>query len=334
MVRTKQFKLTIVVAIYNIENELSDLLIQIKKLGNYSSLEILLINDGSSDNSEQLLIQFKQSNSNPNFRVIERLNGGLSVVRNQGLILSNADYVWFVDGDDIIDPLFVSELLRVIDDEHPDFIQFYYQRFKKLTDVKFIEKNEGVRKYDHLTTSQWFSKLTNPKEQQFENYAWSHVVKRSLYIDNHIFFPIGRSYEDVATTFKLASVAHDIFIIKEVGYFYRNRRGSITNNYSEKNCRDLLNAIIDFTEEKYLNFSKRDQHIFVHRYVIGAYYMANKIEAENNVGLKREIREQLLRNKFSELPLFCKIEYLLFYFGVYDYYRYFIDMMKYFRGKL
>ena len=328
MISNKPVKLTIVVAIYNIAAELPDLLKQIEKLKNSTALEFFLIDDESTDGSEQIISGFIKYHSPTNVSVIRRKNGGLSAVRNQGITLSKGEYIWFIDGDDVIDPIFVAQLIDILEDEQPDFIQFYYSRFKNFKEINFMESQRKIQNYEYLNSNQWFSKLTNSNEKQFENYAWAHVVRRSLYTENNIIFPVGRSYEDVATTYKLANVSDNILSIKEVGYFYRNRPGSITNNYTEKNCRGLLESISEFSKQKSLSFSKKDQYTFIHRYLVGAYYIANNISKGENKVLKNQIRKQLLANRFFSLQTSNKIEYLLFQFRMYDLYRSVKNMIK------
>ncbi|WP_149333871.1 glycosyltransferase [Leuconostoc citreum] len=327
--KDKQVKLSIIVAIYNVENELPDLLTELKKIAGNSSVEILLMNDGSTDRTGQILSKFHYNN----FQVLTYKNGGLSYIRNKGLESSCGEYVWFVDGDDIIKYKFVCEILKFIERQHPDFIQFYYHRFKKKDEINLARDPVSIDSYQWIKPSEWFSKLTNPREYQFENYAWAHIIRRSIYVDNNILFPMGRNYEDVATTYRLGNSTKKIVFLKSIGYYYRDREGSITNHYSEKNVRDLLQSINEFKLNKSLVFSETSKTNFIHRYLVGAYYMVTQIQNYDGEAIKWRIRSDLLNNNFTKLSPRFKIEYLVFRLNLYKLYLIYKSLIKKIIGK-
>lgn len=324
----KNIKLSIIVAIYNIKNELPDLLIQLQKLVNNPYVEILLMDDGSTDGTENILkgLNFK------NIFVESRKNGGLSYIRNQGLKISRGEYIWFVDGDDIIRHDFVLDILTLIFEKQPEFIQFNFKRFKTLSEINF-EKKQDFEMVQSLEPSDWFFKLVNPNEIQFENYAWAHIVRRKLYIDNQIEFPVGRNYEDVATTYRLANSVKKITHINAIGYYYRDRDGSITNHYSEKNVADLLQGITEFKANHNLVFPENYKANFIHRYLVGAYYMLSQTDQYEKSYLKKTLRDEILNNNFTQLKLFFKIEYIIFLLGAYHFYRSSVFLIKKIIGK-
>jgi len=310
-------KLSIIVAIYNVEKELKDLLENLKPLYNNSQIEILLMNDGSTDNSWELISSIKSDN----VIAINRNNGGLSYIRNEGLKVSRGEYIWFIDGDDIIDSNFVLQLLDVIDIKQPDFIHFYYQRFVSIKEVNFDSLNSSVDNDKWISQDEWFSNLINPKNVNYENYAWAHVTKKSFYVNGNgfKFFPEGRNYEDVATTYKLVKQSNKILLIPRVGYLYRNRAGSITNFYTVKNVQDLLWSVNEFVKNsKKLNFTNKIKYNFVHRYLVGAYYMTQK--TNNPLLLSKEIKKMILENHFFNLTYKFKFEYILFSLNLYNLY--------------
>lgn len=327
--RDKQVKLSIIIAIYNVKNELPDLLTELKELAENASVEVLLMNDGSTDGTEKILSKFDYKN----FHVLTRKNGGLSYIRNQGLESSCGEYVWFVDGDDIIKYTFVSEILKFIERQHPDFIQFYYHRFKKKEEISLAGPSINIHSYQLMESSEWFSKLTNPREYQFENYAWAHIIKRSIYIDNNILFPVGRNYEDVATTYRLGNSTKTIVFIKSIGYYYRDREGSITNHYSEKNVKDLLQSINEFRSNKELVFSEASKANFIHRYLVGAYFMVTQIQNFDGRSVSWRIRSDLLNNNFTKLTPRFKMEYLVFKLNLYKVYLNCTSLIKKVIGK-
>lgn len=309
-------ELSIVVPIYNVRVELVELLSELKKISKFPKVEILLMNDGSTDGVEEILSKINYDN----FVTVTRQNGGLSYIRNEGLKLSQGKYIWFVDGDDIIDSSFVVHVLKILEKQESDFIQFFYKEFHDSSEITFSTQTEKKLSIKKLSANQWFSKLIDPKEKQFENYAWAHIIKKSIYIDNKVIFPIGRTYEDVATTYKLANKASGILVIECVAYYYRNRSGSITNTYAEKNVEDMLLNVKEFTSNESLVFSKNLKTNFIHRYLVGVYYMSWQVKHNLNKNLKKNIRVEILKNDFLSLKTKSKFEYIMFLFNIYGVY--------------
>lgn len=309
----KDFELSIIVAIYNIEDELPELLVELEKLKKTPKIEVLLMNDGSTDQTESILDKVEVTD---NFKVFSLENGGLSSIRNRGMLISSGKYIWFVDGDDIIDANFVTSVLSFIEDEQPDFLQFQYQRFERVSDIKFKKSNEEIEKYKVLTKDDWMERLNDSRNAQFENYAWAHIVKKSLYLNNAITFPEKRNFEDIATTYCLVNAAKQIIYIENIGYYYRNREGSITNSIKEIDVLSLVKTVHEFKNMKILKFSKANQTNFIHRHLVGAYFLSD----QNSHNLKDEIRQEILQNNYFDLSKENRVQYLLFKFRMYDLY--------------
>ncbi|MBM7617965.1 glycosyltransferase involved in cell wall biosynthesis [Weissella uvarum] len=312
-----KFKLSIIVAIYNIEHEIKDLLKQLEEVRKLPEVEILLLDDGSKDNTPIVLDQLRQSD---NFQVLHLENSGLSGVRNHGIILSRGEYLWFVDGDDLIDPYLVKNEINLITENKIDFLQFRYERFDQPQDIQFDPANANVEHVERVSSDEWLERLNDFRNMQYENYAWDHIVKKSVYVDNQITFPLNRNYEDIATTYQLVNAVGQITVIDNVGYFYRNRSGSITNTHSQKNIDDMLRAVDEFQKKENLSFSDENKQNFVHKNLVGAYYMAIKLPKLEKKRIKEYVTQHILANDLHVLRNKYKFEYLLFKFNIYDLY--------------
>lgn len=313
-----KIKLSIIVAVYNIRNEFIDLLTQLQCIRINHDLEILVINDGSTDGIEDILNNIEQSS---NFRIINRANSGLSAVRNYGISIAKGEYLWFIDGDDIICKSFVENMLNIIDLYSPDFVHFYYERFLDSKNINFKKMVSDGLFVRPISKQQLFDALVSTKQNMIENYAWAHIVKKKMYTNKNILFPENRNYEDVATTYKLIDSSNEILITNQIGYFYRDRRGSITNNYDKKDVLDLLIAIKEFINNSNITFTKDSQVNFIHKYLVGAYYMGINLKGvKENGTLIYDIRHKILENSFNNLTTRNKIEYLLFKFDLYSTY--------------
>lgn len=107
----EKIKISVIVPIYNVEQYLSQCLDSIINQ-TYTNLEIILINDGSTDNSEKICNQYKLLD--PRIIVIHKTNGGLSDARNTGIKIATGDYISFVDADDFIDKNMYKKLIQLM----------------------------------------------------------------------------------------------------------------------------------------------------------------------------------------------------------------------------
>ncbi|MBJ7689116.1 glycosyltransferase [Weissella confusa] len=221
-------KLSLIMPVYNVKSELMELLFQLKGL-DLKDIEIIFIDDGSTDGSAELLESFNESVMHGNMTIISQCNKGVSAARNAGLIESTAEFIWFIDPDDLIN----IDLLGVVFDslDKYDLIQFSYDRFSQLGDIEW-EKHIPSKNITSLTKNNLFKKLAT---EEVEDYPWAHIAKKSLYVDNNLIFPVGRKYEDMATTYKLFQSAEKIGYFNVPLVYYRQREGSTvhtpTNQY-------------------------------------------------------------------------------------------------------
>ena len=130
----KKIKISGIIPIYNVEQYLSQCLDSIINQ-TYTNLEIILINDGSTDNSEKICNQYKLLD--PRIIVIHKTNGGLSDARNTGIKIATGDYISFVDADDFIDKNMYTILFQKINTTNADIIwynHYNYQSSNEITD--------------------------------------------------------------------------------------------------------------------------------------------------------------------------------------------------------
>ena len=135
-------KISIIIAMYNIEDYIAKCLTTCLTQEKVSSkdYEIIVVNDGSTDNSLGIATEILLNI--PNARIITRENGGLSEARNTGLEYANGEYVWFIDGDDAISPKAVSTLLYNID-KKLSFKFFYFGwLFASLARAEYLSTDE------------------------------------------------------------------------------------------------------------------------------------------------------------------------------------------------
>nr|WP_314895786.1 glycosyltransferase family 2 protein [uncultured Flavobacterium sp.] len=246
--RNKDIFFSIIVPVYNVEDFLVQCIDSIL-CQTYANFEIIMVNDGSTDSSPEICSLYKKKDTRN--RIIHKENGGLSDARNVGLLQAKGDYVIFTDSDDYWEGNRVlEELNNLIKESYPDLIIHEESRFFSKNHVKckynqqFINnKTEDFRKEVELLVYY----------DLFAACAWDKIVRRTILIDNKLFFPIGRKSEDMEWCSRLINHIDTYAIYPKSFYIYRQGRlGSITFNLSENHMMDVyemikqgLNAIKD-----------------------------------------------------------------------------------------
>lgn len=132
-------KISVIIPVYNVEKYLTQCINSVISQS-YRNLEIILIDDGSSDNSSQMCDDFARQDSR--IKVIHKINGGLSSARNAGIKIATGDYLLFLDSDDYWDSVdAMKECAEVCTKSHPDVVMFGYKKFYQIesrTEVRGI----------------------------------------------------------------------------------------------------------------------------------------------------------------------------------------------------
>ena len=235
MSQTNQPLVSIIVPIYNVEAYLEKCLDSLVSQI-YSNIEILLIDDGSTDNSG--LIADKYANEYDYISVTHNTNSGLSSARNDGLKQANGEWIAFVDSDDYVRRDYVSTLLKIAQFKDAQISTCKFMRVSN-------EKNANI--------NLWQSKLMSGHEAINESFinmwspdVWQCLFKASILKDNNITFPVGREYESVAVKIKTLYYADKVAFTNEKLYYYVNRVDSITHKpFTQKTLEDKLTALDD-----------------------------------------------------------------------------------------
>lgn len=226
-------KFSIIVAIYNIEDYIDECVSSIisQTYGNY---ELLLVNDGSNDGS--LAILQKWASQDARIKVINKLNGGLSSARNEGLKHATGDYILFVDGDDWLDK---DALMSANDfiEKHGDVDMLCFDYWAYYTKEKM--KLCSFCAQQILANGSSFFEYS-----KFLVTAWSKFYKKAFLDKIEILFLEGRLHEDISYTVPLCICADKVGWINKPLYYYRqNRDGSIMRQISYRNVLDFSHAI-------------------------------------------------------------------------------------------
>lgn len=214
---------SIIVPVYNVEDYLDACLNSIKQQ-TYEHLEIIVIEDGSIDNSQQVL---KAHLKDCRIQLINHdKNSGLSAARNTGIKAASGDYMMFVDSDDIIDLRVVETCLHCTLEANADVV---------LLSVKPFQNGSVVQTASTLTTQlPTYQSMTQKDYFEYAHFAWLKFMRSDVIRDHNLQFPIDHYYEDWPFHWRVGFVAARIVKADSAYYYYRQRRDSITGLNDQK----------------------------------------------------------------------------------------------------
>lgn len=298
----KELKISIVVPIYNNEKVLESCLNSIVSQ-TYKNLEIILVNDGSTDNSKFICEDFKSKDNR--IILINKENGGLSSARNAGIDIATGEYISFIDSDDYIINDFYEYLISILEKNNfPDIVQASFSRInvEKIKYTNEILENENrilEEKVQTLSNIEALEKLYGPSLEEYVDFVvvWNKLYKTKLF--DNIRFPIGRLHEDEYTTYKLLYNSKKIIKSNKKIYGYIQTSNSIMRtSISQKRIDDTLDAY----ENVYSFFEKENQVILMakakRRYLEYCIELIEKIEKEEK-NIENKLKVEYLSKKFK-----------------------------------
>lgn len=227
--------ISIVIPIYNVEKYLENC---IKSVLNqtYSHLEIILVNDGSKDNSEAICNKYK--NIDRRIKYYKKINGGLSDARNFGIKRATGKYITFIDSDDYVSKHYVENLYLAMKKSNADLV---ISDFKMVWDSNFNESDSlDQNNIQVVSNEECLTRLLY--QDGVETSTWGKLYQLSYFQDYHIEYPVGKLYEDIPVTFDLIRYSKKIAIIPNKDYFYFQRNNSIQyENFSHRKMDIIVN---------------------------------------------------------------------------------------------
>ena len=240
-------KLSIIIPIYNIEAYLAECIDSIVNQIDNKEVEIILINDGSTDNCKSICEEYVKKHQN--ILLINQSNRGQGFARNLGLEIAKGEFVWFIDGDDwIIDNTIntILENLNNFDIEMLEFsFQFYYQKTKKFASSLYGEKNiETTNGIDFIK-----------KNERVLIPVWLYIYKKSFLKTNKIIFNEETFSEDEKFNWDCFCYVNKIKKIDLIVVNYRIRPNSLINsNVYEKRIKSSIFILDYFQNLKKINY--------------------------------------------------------------------------------
>lgn len=293
----RTIKISIIIPVYNLEDYIADTLdsclAQDMKCDEY---EIICVDDGSSDKSCEIIREYQKKNNN--ILICQKENGGVSSARNAGLEHARGEYIWFVDGDDLIAPNCLIFLYETIKRNHGDLFWFKMKHFTGLPE--YVEFNgaeikvcdDPQAKYDFMTAKGGGG-------------VCSVFYKRAFIQKNGVVFNEGIKYsEDVLFCFEAILKACICVKTDAVCYYYRQREGSaMHSNRTSAHIESMEKLAIAYDE--LLKKEKRQYEISIikNKRDFAVKAMLFSIMQTGNITIAKEKVELLEALSFYPYPL-------------------------------
>lgn len=240
-------KVSIVVPIYNVEKYLGQCLESLCKQ-TLQEIEILCINDGSTDRSKEILEEYQKQDSR--IVVVEKPNTGYGHSMNIGLDRASGKYLAIVESDDFIASNMMEQLYQEAEQTGADLVKsncYFYLDTPK-------EEKQFVNIFDELPTREWICPIKRPELFLKLQTIWSGLYRREFLVQNQIRFheTPGASYQDVSFSFQVYACATKVWLVPEAYYYYRtsNLNSSVKAPNKVFCICEELEKINQFIEER------------------------------------------------------------------------------------
>ncbi|MDO4782335.1 MAG: glycosyltransferase family 2 protein [Capnocytophaga felis] len=236
-------KFSIIIPVYNVEKYLPECIESVLSQ-DFSDYEVILVNDGSTDDSGKICDEYAQKF--PNIKVIHKENGGLSDARNFGIKEAKGDYLMFLDSDDFWRGTnILSDLSKIIGKENPDLIINEISTFFEEKSNSIARKFRNTEKINNNNIFKDNLDFLIINDIYYAT-ACNKTIKRSIIENNSLLFCKGQIHEDVSWCGDIIPYIGTFYLYNNPFYQYRkNRQGSLTYRVTTKSAEDLLNIILD-----------------------------------------------------------------------------------------
>ena len=287
----EQALVSVIVPVYNTEKYVREALNSVIAQ-TYSNLEILVIDDGSTDGSGAICDEFQRRD--PRVRVVHQENRGLSGARNTGLRLMRGEFVAFLDSDDRYYSKMIETMIRSMEKSGSEISECRVLNAAAQTKQR-TPVSEGV-----FSAKEIFHLIM---KRQANCYVWDKVYRSELW--QGVRFPEGHYYEDMAVILDILFRAERICLIRDKLVYYRNRPNSITKDVSETNTRDYiwgtmkLSRFVEAHRELFSDDEDNEIKRYVLRKFLGRYNHVYRLDADRSVKSRAVLRAAILKLRKS-----------------------------------
>lgn len=274
-------KVSIIVPVYNVEKYIEKCLNSLVKQ-TMEDIEIIIVNDGSKDNSINVINKFIKQYPEK-IQYLEKKNGGLSDARNYGLPYAKGEYIAFLDSDDYVEEDMYEKMYKLAKKENSDMVE-----------CDFIWEYPNKQKED-------IGQIYTNKKQMLEKVrvvAWNKLIKTNIVIENKITFPKGYRYEDVEFTYKLVPYLNRVSFLKKPCVHYVQRENSISNLQNErtKEIFNVLDHVLDFYKKNNIYDEYKEELEYIYTRYLLCSSLLRMVKIKN-----KKIKNKLLEETWKKL---------------------------------
>lgn len=242
-------KISFVIPVYNAEKYLRECVDSIIAQDSFENIQIVLVDDGSSDASGAICDMY--SDRFENIKAVHQKNSGVSAARNNGIAHSDGEYIAFADADDYLLPGILPKLIDAAE-QSPDVIFFnFISEYKEFYDYIKYPFNSGMLSADYIKKDVAEFMLTDSSL----NSVWNKLFKKSVITADNISFPEDKKYgEDKVFVLSFFAVCDNAFFIPDFGYFYRYVKSGAIQKSRDNYIKNLYSDF-EYTVETYKSFN-------------------------------------------------------------------------------
>ena len=275
-------KISIVIPCYNIADSIERCINSVKGQS-YENFEALFIDDGSTDNTKDVILENIQNDER--MKYLYKENGGVSSARNLGIENATGEYICFIDSDDYVEKDFLKGLYDNLIENGSDISICYFNRVYE----DKISVNEVKNGFYHL--------IRYPA-------PWNKICRTSLYRDNNIRFPNARLSEDLGSTSKLLMLSDKVSVVEKPLYNYIQNPTSSMHTYDDRiyEVYAITEDIESFAKSNNLfeKFFDELEYINIYHILIGTVYRASFRDDFNTDSLKE--MKSYVESKYPNWP--------------------------------
>lgn len=297
--------LSVIIPVYNVEKYLDECLNSLFPISSNNDIEVICVNDGSTDTSPEILKRWKIRW--PGLQIVNQPNGGLSRARNAGLDASVGDYVAFIDSDDFINYQMLLDILEIAQKNNADIAIGDY--------LEFIDESSN-RNYilQHIENA---PTTIEPGETFFYKYykslrsvVWRSIYRRSFLLSNNLLFHEGIYFEDVEFTPVAFFTAEKVIYTHIPFYYYRKRNQSITTSQStQRKVNDAISIwkVLDNLALQSPKLAHIVRELGFHCFLKQYSLLTSKISPDTFISAKRLCRHNMFSPKYKLLAVCIQV---------------------------
>lgn len=259
------YNVSVIVPVYNVEKYLFKCLDSLVNQ-TLKEIEIIVVNDGTKDNSQKIIDLFTEKYSNVKGYI--KNNGGLADARNFGIRYATGEYIGFIDSDDYIEPEMYEMMYNKARECNSDLV---------VCDLEYVWENSersplfmpGIKSYKDFDVRRCI--FMSPL------FAWNKIYKKSFFLDSNLEYSVGKWYEDIPVTVPLFALANNIGYVDEVFIHYLQRKSSIMGSEYDPRMYDIFSQMIFiynyYKKNNYLDeYHEEIEYLFIeHLMLYGAF---------------------------------------------------------------